>query len=225
MKRLLLAAACVATFAGSSLSAAPVTGKISFLTKRGQRPNAAETLVWLEPLSAKAPARTPAKPAPPPFQMVTRGKTFLPHILPVPAGATVSFPNQDPIAHNIFSLSAGNTFDLGFYRDGPGKAQKFEQPGVVNVYCNVHPNMSAVVHVMPTPYYAFADAMGAFSLDVPAGKYKLVAWNEQGGSAEASVEVPAAGLKDTAVTIDGRAFRFKEHTNKFGKPYTAPKEY
>jgi plastocyanin len=223
MKRLLLAAACLVAYAGSSLSAAPVSGKISFLTKRGQRPNAAETLVWLEPLSAKPPA---AKPPQATFQMVTRGKTFLPHILPVPSGSTVSFPNQDPIAHNIFSLSSGNAFDLGFYRNGPGKAQKFNEPGVVNVYCNVHPNMSAVVHVMPTPYYVFADASGAYSLDVPPGKYRLVAWNEQGGSAESTVEVTASGVTGTpSVTIDGRTFRFREHTNKFGKPYQAPKEY
>jgi plastocyanin len=223
MKRLLLVAALVVACAGSSLSAAPVSGKISFLTKRGQRPNAAETLVWLEPVGGK----TPAKVAPPaqPFQMVTRGKTFLPHILPVPVGASVAFPNQDPIAHNIFSLSAGNSFDLGFYRNGAGKSEKFEQPGIVNVYCNVHPNMSAVVHVMPTPYYGFADAAGAFTLDVPPGKYRLVAWNEQSGTAEANVEVSAAGLPNTALTIDGRAFRFKDHTNKFGQPYQPPKEY
>lgn len=216
-----LFAVVVCALVCSSLDAATVTGKVAFLTRRGQKPAVNETVVWLDP-AAKSPKKAAAT-----FSMATRGKTFLPHVLAVPAGSTVSFPNEDPITHNLFSLTPGNTFDLGLYRKGAGKTHKFDAPGVVNVYCNIHPNMSAVVHVMTTPYYGFADANGNYSFDVPAGKYRLNAWNEQGGSAAADVEVLADGKVsgNTLLTIDGRNLRATQHTNKFGKAYKEPKDY
>jgi plastocyanin len=220
MKRFLLVAGVCAAFA-SSLGAAAVTGHVSFLTKRGQKPVPNETLISLDPVAkgAKKAAAT--------FNMTTRGKAVLPHVLAVPAGSTISFPNEDPITHNLFSLTPGSTFDLGLYRKGPGKTHKFDAPGVVNVYCNIHPNMSALVHVMATPYFGFADANGNFSLDVPAGKYRLTAWNEQGGSVSSDIEVQADGkvAGATQLTIDGRDFRLGQHKNKFGQTYKPPKDY
>ena len=219
MKRLLALAICAITLCAAELEAVVVSGKVNFVTKRGQRPVVEETLIWLEPLATRNAARH----APAAFRMITRGKMLLPHVLAVPAGSNISFPNEDPISHNLFSLSFGNAFDLGLYRKGPGKTQKFEAPGVVNVYCNVHPNMSAVVHVMPTPYYAWADASGNYSLDVPPGKYRVVAWNEQGGQSESTVDVTATGAAgNMALTIDSRNVRLKQHLNKEGKPYQSP---
>jgi len=128
-----------------------------------------------------------------------------------------------PLCLALFSLSTNNTFDLGLYRRGSGKSHKFDTPGVVNVYCNVHPNMSAVVHVMPTPYYTFTDGSGAYSFsEVPAGRYRLVAWNEQGGTAESMVDVGASATATTALMIDSRNYRAQTHANKEGKPYVAP---
>ena len=220
MKRLLLLASVIALVSGE-ISAATINGKVMFLTKRGQRPVVNETLVWLDTVG-----RAPKKPAAQ-FTMTTRSKTFLPHVMAVPAGSSVSFPNEDPIAHNLFSLTPGHTFDLGLYRRGPGKTHTFETPAVVNVYCNVHPNMSAVVHVMSTPYYGFADANGNYSFEVPAGKYRLTAWNEQGGSASSDIEVKTDGTVSgaTLLNIDGRNFRLVQHKNKFGKTYQPPKDY
>ena len=205
----------------SDLSAHVVTGKVMFLTKRGQNPVMNETLVWLDPLG-----RVPKRPGAA-FTMTTRSKTFLPHVIAVPAGSTVNFPNEDPIAHNLFSLTPGNTFDLGLYRRGPGKPHKFEAPGVVNLYCNVHPTMSAVIHVMSTPYYGFADANGNYSFDVPPGKYKVTAWNEQGGTTSAEIEIRAGAAAQTAplLTLDSRNFRIVQHKNKFGQTYRPPKDY
>lgn len=221
MKRVIPILMC-AFFMAAALSAATVSGKVAFATKRGQKPVVAETLVWVEPQGqAKATRRPPAT-----LQMVTRGKTLFPHVMAVPAGSTVQFPNDDPISHNLFSLSPGNNFDLGLYRKGAGKTQKFDTPGIVQVYCNVHPNMSAVIHVMPTAYYALADAKGTFTLaDVPPGKYRLVAWNEQGGMSESPVEVLANGAVsgNVTLTIDSRTYRAMPHTNKLGKPYEAPR--
>jgi plastocyanin len=223
MRRVLPPIFCaLAALAAVPLAAATVSGKVSFITKRGQNPVVNETLVWLEP------AGKPIHKPPQTFQMMTRGKTLVPHVLAIPVGSTVEFPNDDPISHNLFSLSTGNTFDLGLYRRGAGKSHKFDTPGVVNVYCNVHPNMSAVIHVMATPYYTFADAAGNYALtDIPPGKYRLVAWNEQGGQTTSDIEVSSAGAVSgpLAVTLDSRNYRMTTHMDKNGKPYQAPKEY
>jgi plastocyanin len=220
MKRFLFAI-FVCALAVAELDAAVVNGKVMFLTKRGQKPVINETLVWLDAVG-KAPKRPGST-----FTMTTRSKAFLPHVLAVPAGSTVAFPNEDPITHNLFSLTPGNTFDLGLYRKGAGKSHKFNAPGVVNVYCNVHPNMSAVVHVMSTPYYGFADANGDYSFDVPPGKYRLTAWNEQSGSVTSDIDVASDGKVTgmTLLTIDGRNARAVQHKNKFGQAYKAPKDY
>ena len=219
MKRILLITGALAL--ATNLGAATINGKVMFQTKRGQQPVVNETLVWLDPAGKtwKKPAAT--------FSMTTRSKEFLPHVIAVPAGSTISFPNEDPIAHNLFSLTPGNTFDLGLYRRGAGKSRKFEAPGAVNVYCNVHPNMSAVVHVMSTPYYGFADTNGNYSFDVPPGKYRVTAWNEQGGAQVSDIEVKADGTVAgaTLLTIDGRNFRLSQHKNKFGQAYRPPKDY
>src|SRR5207245_982674 len=183
--------------------------------KRGQNPVVAETLLRLEPIGAKAPRVAPGT-----FQMVTRGKMLIPHVVAIPAGSTVNFPNDDPISHNLFSLSSNNAFDLGLYRKGAGKSQKFDTPGLVNVYCNVHPSMSAVIHIIDTPYYAFADAGGNYSLpSIPPGRYRLIAWNEQGGETESPIDVtPSGAVSGTvALMLDSRNYRLTKHLNKVGK--------
>jgi plastocyanin len=213
-------AACAVTLATSLSAANVVGGKVSFVTKRGQKPVISETLIWLDPIGTRAP-----KPAPGNFQMVTRGKMVVPHVLAIPAGSTVEFPNDDPISHNLFSLSSSNSFDLGLYRRGAGKSQRFDNPGMINVYCNVHPNMSAVIQVMSTPYYAFADQTGSYALaNVPAGRYRLIAWNEQGGQIESLIEVTTAGTVSgsVALMLDSRNYRLTQHLNKIGKPYEPP---
>src|SRR5947209_14054492 len=116
MRRSLALFTCaLAALAALPLTAATVSGKISFVTKRGQNPVVNETLVWLEPAG-----RSIHKP-PQTFQMMTRGKTLVPHVLAIPVGSTIEFPNDDPISHNLFSLSSNNTFDLGLYRRASGK--------------------------------------------------------------------------------------------------------
>jgi hypothetical protein len=225
MKRLPAHLAACLVLAALPLAAANVTGKVAFVTKRGQNPIPAETLVWLEPLNGRVTPRAPGV-----FQVVTRNKTLIPHVLAVPVGSTVTFPNDDPISHNLFSLSSNNSFDLGLYRKGAGKSQKFVSPGIVNVYCNVHPNMSAVIHVLSTPYFGFADANGNFSVgDVPPGKYRLDVWNEQGGTSQAPVvDVTSTGPSQAVtLTLDSRNYRATVHMNKVGKPYqpSSTREY
>jgi plastocyanin len=224
MKRIscLIGVLAAVVTSSSLLAAGTVTAKVSFITRRGQHPEPTETLVWLEP----QPGTRIAKPSSTQkYQITTRSKALVPRILPIPVGATVQFPNDDPISHNLFSLSSPNGFDLGLYRKGAGKQHTFTAPGIVNVYCNVHPNMSAVIHVMDTPYYALADAAGTATLSgVAAGKYRMIAWNEQAGSSEAAIEVAADGTikGPQAITIDGRDLRSaSSHENKYGQPYAS----
>ena len=222
MKRLLAVFASVVILVPAGLSAATVGGHVNFVTKRGQHPVVDETLVWLEPAAgAKVAARAPEH-----AQMVTRNKALIPHVLAIPAGSTVSFPNDDPISHNLFSLSSGNSFDLGLYRRGAGKTEKFDRPGIVNVYCNVHPTMSSVIYVMSSPYFAFTDANGNFALpDIAPGSYTLVAWNEQGGMTQSKLDVPAAGKSNVGITLDSTTYRASSHLNKENKPYAPPRDY
>ena len=197
------------------VAAASLNGKVGFVTKRGQKPVLTETVVWLEP--AQGSKLAPPKPAN--QVMRTWSKTLSPHIMTVPVGSTVEFPNEDFIKHNLFSPEL---FDLGLYGRGAKKSYTFTKPGIVNIYCNVHPTMSAVVHVVNTPFVTSPDATGTFKFaDVPAGKYRLSAWNELAGSTAADVTVDAAGAisGSTALTIDGRTLRVTPHLNKEGKPY------
>jgi plastocyanin len=204
----------------SAMSAAAVdlSGSVTFLTKRGQKPRVDDSVVWLEPVKASGLPKVVAGS----FTVTSRSKTLLPHVVAVPLGSTVSFPNEDTITHNLFSVSKPNDFDLGFYKRGTSMTKKFDHPGIVNVYCNVHPDMSAVVHVMTTPYFTKANAKGAWSIaGVVPGTYRLNAWNEIGGSVIADVEVTKTGVVgQLELSIDTRKHRKTQHLNKEGKPYS-----
>jgi len=153
------------------------------------------------------------------YNIVMENKTFSPHLQVIPKGEEVSFPNRDEIMHNAFSLSPGNRFDLGLYKSGASKSQRFETPGVVRLYCNIHPQMSAFVLVMENPYFARVAPDGSYRIpDVPPGIYTVKAWHEK-GEAEKRVMVGGQGARGVDFQIDARRFKPKPHLNKFGKPY------
>ena len=107
-------------------------------------------------------------------------ETFVPHVLPVIRGTTVTFPNGDPFFHNVFSLSSAKSFDLGRYPKDHVRSIRFDRPGIVKVFCHIHSHMSAVVLVFDHPYFTEADAEGRFRMDnIPPGTYELVAWHER----------------------------------------------
>ena len=144
----------------------------------------------------------PATPVPDTLEVAQQGETFIPHILPVVQGSTVEFPNNDPIFHNVFSLSAAKTFDLGRYPQGTSRSVTFEQPGIVAVFCHLHSNMSAIVLVLDNPYFVIPDENGAYQLDgIPAGKYTLVAWHERSERVEQSVEVAPGADVEVNLTV------------------------
>lgn len=203
------------------ITAAGLSGTVSFEARRGQKSDPSEAVVWLEPLERKASV------SPQELQMVTRSKVLVPHVLAVPVGSTVRFPNEDPITHNLFSVSPSNPFDLGLYRRGEGKQELFDKPGVVNVYCNVHPNMSAVLVVLDSPYWAHPRRDGSWQIEAPPGRYRLHVWHEQGGAAEGAVQIGAEGrvTGETDFRLDSRRHRSSPHLNKHGKPYTRVRDY
>jgi len=205
----------------AALVAAPawagsVTGSVS-VTDKGGRPagDLQETIVYLEG-GPKAKAPTSAA------TIVMRGKAFQPHVVVVPVGGSVAFPNEDPILHNAFSVSGENRFDLDLYKRPQSKSRTFSKPGIVRVYCNIHPQMSAIVLVADSAHFAKAAGDGSFSLeDVPAGKYLLKAWHERGGEAVQELTVPAEGSVAVRLALDASSYKRIQHRNKFGKTYSS----
>jgi plastocyanin len=125
-----------------------------------------------------------------PQQIQQLDRRFTPDLVVVPVGSTVSFPNMDPIFHNIYSLSKPKSFDLGSYDKGENRKVTFPKPGIVEIYCHLHPNMEAVVVVTPNRWYARPDRTGAYKIpDVPPGHYTLVAWHKSAGFFRKSITV------------------------------------
>lgn len=173
-------------------------GQTSVPPREKSEPGAAmrDVVVYLE--GAPRDARpSGVHPAP---TLTQRDERFVPHVLPVLVGTTVEFPNADPVYHNVFSLAAARTFDLGRYPAGTSKSVTFDQPGVVQVFCHIHSDMSAVVLVLDTPLYTVPSDDGRYALDgVPPGDYVLVAWHERAAPIRRRIHV--AGGETTAADV------------------------
>ena len=129
--------------------------------------------------------------------MDQRNERFVPHVLAVTTGTTVTFPNSDRIYHNVFSLSRTRSFDLGRYAVGRSKAVRFDRPGIVRVFCDIHSHMSAFILVFNHPFFALSDAEGRYRIDnIPPGTYSVVAWNEGLASEPRMAVVPDGGLAE-----------------------------
>jgi plastocyanin len=143
-------------------------------------------VIYLE--GPQTSANNQLKPAALPMQQLNR--RFSPDLVVVPVGGSVSFPNMDPIFHNVFSLSKAKDFDLGSYDKGDSRNVVFSKPGVVYVYCHLHPNMEGTVVVTPNRWYARSDASGHYRIpDVPPGKYTVVAWHKAAGFFRKTIQI------------------------------------
>src|ERR1041385_5249324 len=153
-----------------TISMAQVTGHLKVLDRGGQvAQHVEQAVLWLEPARGNPPPVTPGR-----ADITTEHRTFSPHVTVVAAGSTVRFPNRDGFNHNVFSLTEGDQFDLGLYDRGEGKTTVFATSGIVNVFCNVHSTMSAIVVVRSTPWYTQPTADGSFAIgNVPPGEYVL----------------------------------------------------
>jgi hypothetical protein len=179
-------------------------------------------VLWLKPLPGTAP-----QPFAPQghYTLLQKNRMFSPHLLVIPVGSVVQFPNADPFFHNVFSLFNGKRFDLGLYEAGSTKAVNFSREGVSYIFCNIHPEMSAVVLALSTPLYALADPSGMFSIrDVPAGDYEIHVWIE--GFTQPTLDrlarrvhvAPGAGNLGV-LDASGVPLKPASHLNKFGQPY------
>jgi plastocyanin len=178
-----------------------------------------DVVVWLTSTSSKdrvAPGPT--------VRLLQKGKRFTPHMLAVTAGTSIEFPNQDPFFHDVFSIYHGKPFDLGLYESGAVRKVRFTQPGVSYIFCNIHPDMSAVVIALSTPHFAVTVRDGSFRiLYVPPGRYRLGVWYEFASDAELAVlsrdvELAAGEVALGTLTIHATNVPH-EHLNKYGETY------
>jgi len=191
------------------------------------KPDASNIAVWLTPLDRTSAAATSA-PAQNPPQLVQRNKTFEPHILIVPVGTMVEFPNKDPFFHNIFSLYDGRRFDLGLYESGTKRSVRFDRPGLSFLFCNIHAEMSAVVVAVDTPYFGLSDRDGNVVIgNVPSGRYRLNVWNERGSPEQLKELTRVVTILDSSRSIgpiqivQNPSFT-AAHKNKYGLDYVPP---
>ncbi len=185
-----------------------------------RRPSPApQAIVWIsEGLKASSAPSPPVHP-----RIASKSKRFEPRITAVPAGTTVDFPNLDGIFHNVFSLSPAAKFDLGLYRNGASRAMTFDNPGLVRVYCNIHPQMAAYLMVIDGTIWAQTGSDGVALLSkVPAGRAAVRAWDERGGDYQGNVDVTPGKTAPLAIALDGSGWRETPHTNKYGKKYPPP---
>lgn len=213
MMRIGAALTLVAALLPGTAGAGPVTGTVRTLTRPGEA--AAAAIVYAEPLDAPAPRRPGA------FTLTQKEKTFRPQILAIPTGSTVNFPNEDSIFHNVFSLSFPQPFDLGLYRAGSTRSRTFTQPGEYRVFCNIHPQMTALILVVPTSHIAYPAPDGRFVLDLPPGRYRLTAVSGRASPGRVEVAATAGAVDAPVLTLDESTWLEARHKNKFGQEYPA----
>jgi len=203
-----------------------IAGRMEFAGKPGlPAPDPSGVILWLTPLdnSRQELALPPQR-----RQLVQKNKTFSPHVLVVTVGSTVDFPNNDPFFHNVFSLFDGRRFDLGLYEAGTSRSIVFNRPGISYIFCNIHPEMSAVILALNTPYYGTSDRKGAISIpNVPPGRYEMQIWHERLQPESLKSLTRIITVSDAASTLG--LIRLPEqrslnptHKNKYGQDYENP---
>lgn len=218
VKSAFLIATCLMSgslFAGGTIEGTVTVKTKGLFGKQGAKGDASNVVIFLEDL--QMPNREGRQ------KLSQKGKQFTPRVLPIVMGGVVEFPNEDPFNHNVFSPTPEYKFDLDFYGTGKSKNVRFEKPGAVRIYCNIHSNMVADVLVVPNPYFARTGADGKFRIaNIPAGKYTFVAWQPSGASEKRGIAVVDGKTIQINFEVEESVFSIK-HKNKFGRAYD--KEY
>ena len=192
------------------------------------RADSSNVVIWLTPIGAStgsAAATTPGHSAP---KIAQLDKSFDPHVLVIQSDTAVQFPNRDPFLHNVFSLFDGKRFDLGFYEAGSSKTVHFDRVGVSYLFCNIHPEMSAAVIAVDTPYFGLSNRSGRVTIpDVPDGRYQLKVWYERSLPEDLKSVSRAVTISETARSLETikvieNANFSLEHKNKYGQEYIPP---
>lgn len=179
-----------------------------------------DVVLWLEPLDPPASFQPPA---PSRFRMAQKNKSFQPHLLIVPLGSTVAFPNLDPFFHNVFSQFNGKRFDLGLYEAGSTRDVRFDHEGVSYIFCNIHPEMSAVIITVSSPWYAISSGDTILLHAVSPGMYEVHVWASGADARQLNaltrkvrIGPDAESLGTIHIETDARP---PVHKNKFGNDY------
>jgi len=224
---IVILAFCVLGSSGTA-EVTSVSGVVSVVRKTKGPADNGEVAIWLTPL-AEPGQRSHETPLPRvQLKIVQKHKRFEPHFLVVPVGSAVDFPNLDPFFHNVFSLFNGNRFDLGLYEAGTSRRVPFTRPGICYIFCNIHPEMSAVVLVVDTPYYAVSNRAGEFTVpNVPEGRYVLSVWHERytlerPNDFPRDVRIPQASASLGVIRLIESDQVIVPHTNKYGHGYNPP---
>lgn len=198
-----------------ALGTAILSGHVELIAGAGQQlvpSDVLDTVLYFVPASRATP------PEPKHFQIYMRGKQFDPATLVIPVGSTVSFPNQDEILHNVFSVSPAGSFDLGFYGEGKSAQYTFRRTGLALINCNVHPQMQANVLVLDTPYYVHPNAQGRFTLSgLPNAAGTLMVWHPR--AVTQSVQVGTVSAATVPVRVVLTKPRVIQHLNKEQRAY------
>lgn len=203
--------------------AAEVTAqaKVEFTGAKSPEHNSNEgAVLWLTPVDGAVPPRPPNAGR---LQLAQKNKQFVPHLLVVQTGSVVDFPNLDPFFHNVFSLFNGKRFDLGLYESGSSRSVHFDRTGVSYIFCNIHPEMSAVVVSVPTPYFAASSPAGSLVIHgVAPGTYIMHVWAM--GNSDTTLAAKGRRVTISEGTIDLGTIALVEsvptsHKNKFGEDY------
>jgi plastocyanin len=186
--------------------------------------SAENVVIWLSP--AKPGSLSPLMPVrQTPYRLVQKNKMFTPHLLVVPTGSSVQFPNEDPFFHNVFSLFNGKRFDLGLYESGTSRSVRFDREGVSYIFCNIHPEMGAVILALSTPLYGISGENGVVSVhNVPPGSYWLNIWSENAQAVNQTAEgriiqVSTEPVRLGEITLQTATDALTNHKNKFGEDY------
>ena len=204
---------------------ATVTARVEVAGERvADSTKAQNVVVWLSPVDA----HIPMKPFPTSnWRLTQHHKSFEPHLLVVPVGAVVQFPNRDPFFHNVFSLFEGKRFDLGLYEAGTTREVVFDRPGVSYIFCNIHAEMSAVVIALDSPYFGISSRRGEIVIpQVPPGRYHMRVWYEAALPAALDAMTREVNITTDSSTLGvlqiPRAAAVDAHKNKYGMDYEPP---
>jgi plastocyanin len=209
--------ACIAiVLAASSAKAAPggrVVGSVKVTDADGKPAASTDVIVYVVGFTE-----------PPGAEQVTveqKGRKFVPELVAITLGGKVVFPNRDAFLHNVFSQSTPRKFDLGSFKKGESKTKEFPQPGVVDVYCNIHPEMAATILVLPNTRHTRAAADGTFVLDgVPPGNWTVFAYTRR-ATKPVSAKVSVTAGAETKIDLALQRGAEPEHLNKYGEKYRA----
>jgi plastocyanin len=208
---------------GAHAGGATVSGQLTIRQRAQAHEPLSDIVVWLQPATPGSADRVQPGHA----QLLQKDKMFRPHVLVVPVGTIVDFPNADPIFHNAFSNFEGQIFDVSLYPPGTTRSVRFHRAGIVRVFCNIHPTMSAVIVVLNTPYFTKAAPDGRYQMpNVPPGAYELRVFDER-ATAEPDVSMtvtisPAqSAVSAPTIHLSELGYVRQPHKNKYGLDYPA----